>query len=43
MKENEVEDQEWQEEVSVLRTGIERLTSLVEDLVAGQNQPSPKF
>ncbi|XP_058741317.1 uncharacterized protein LOC131613686 [Vicia villosa] len=40
MEDGIVDDQEWQEEVVVLRSGIERLTSMVQDLVAAQNQPS---
>ncbi|XP_058787978.1 uncharacterized protein LOC131662257 [Vicia villosa] len=39
MEDGIVDDQEWQEEVVVLRSGIERLTSMVQDLVASQNQP----
>ncbi|XP_058733002.1 uncharacterized protein LOC131604585 [Vicia villosa] len=40
MEDGVVDDQEWQEEVVVLRSGIERLTSMVQDLVAAHNQPS---
>ncbi|XP_058741177.1 uncharacterized protein LOC131613534 [Vicia villosa] len=39
MEDGIVDDQEWQEEVVVLRSGIERLNSMVQDLVAAQNQP----
>ncbi|XP_058733114.1 uncharacterized protein LOC131604707 [Vicia villosa] len=35
-----VDEQEWQEEFVVLRSGIERLASMVQDLVATQNQPT---
>ncbi|XP_058751472.1 uncharacterized protein LOC131624533 [Vicia villosa] len=39
MEDDIVDDQEWQEEVAVLRSGIEILTSMVQDLVAAQNPP----
>ncbi|XP_058741175.1 uncharacterized protein LOC131613532 [Vicia villosa] len=39
MEDSIVDDQEWQEKVAVLRSGIERLTSMVQDLVAAPNQP----
>ena len=40
MKDLEQENYELHNEVTILRTGIEKLTALVESLMAAHNQPS---
>ena len=41
MENLEQENNKLSEEVTALRTDMENLTTLVESLVASQNQPSP--
>ncbi|XP_058733802.1 uncharacterized protein LOC131605471 [Vicia villosa] len=41
MEDLEQENHEFRDEVTTLRVGVERLTALVESLVAARNQPSP--
>ncbi|XP_058755096.1 uncharacterized protein LOC131628252 [Vicia villosa] len=41
MEDLEQENHEFHDEVTTLRVGVERLTALVESLVAARNQPSP--
>ena len=40
MEDLEQENHELREEVATLRVGMEKLTALVESLMAAQNQPS---
>ncbi|XP_058766882.1 uncharacterized protein LOC131640501 [Vicia villosa] len=41
MEDLEQENHEFRDEVTTLRVGVEKLTALVESLVAARNQPSP--
>ncbi|XP_058745794.1 uncharacterized protein LOC131618633 [Vicia villosa] len=40
MEDDMIDETEWQKEVVVLRSSIERLTYMVQDLAGAQNQPS---